>query len=222
MIALQVSDAAARALLLGELIKLIETAAGMDELLTAGFEPKVIDSIRGMSVRDMREIANCMKNLSFCFEAKDLAGQLQRLGDKRQDREMCEYFVRNGAGRNMVAELWKLPLAEVTQMRRILLADCVTAGRPRLPKDLELRQRIHESWSAIGRLHSSDSPRRKIFRLHQLFPDLGIDSLCGVINEFSRNHDSGPSVRKTSSSHQASRPAAAVWPPAGPGKLNVS
>lgn len=196
MITIQIDNSTVCAGLFGELVKLIETTAGMDYLLAEGCDPKVIDVIRNLKVRDVREIAGCMKTFHFSFEVADLSGEVMRLTDKREDQALCEYFVRHGASRHMVAEFWRMPLADVTEMRRILLVEG-TAGRPNLPRDFDLRQRIHEAWNEIGKAHPGESKRRLIFMLHQCFRDLSIETLYNVITEFDDDEDVAPASKRS-------------------------
>lgn len=205
MITIHIDNPTMNAGLFSEVVKLIETTAGMDQLLAEGCDPQVIDVIRNLKVRDLREIAHRMKSFQFSFAASDLQAEVMRLNDQREDQALCEYFIRHGASRTMVAELWKMPLAEVTEMRRVLLNEGGSVGRPQLPRDHGVRQRIHEAWSEIGKSHPHASRRRHIFLLHQCFASMSIESLYSVVTEFDNDSDNVRAGSRRASTYRPPR-----------------
>jgi len=193
MISVDVTNPLLTAALLSEVVRLIDTANGLDQLLQQGCDPALLDEIRNSKVRDMREIAAKVKTFRCVFSPRELAGELRKLQLVREDQELCEYFIRHGANRNIVADLWNMTFDDVAAMRRVLLpGGGASAGRPQLPRDFAVREAIHQAWSEILKAHpeeTRESRRRRVYLLHQRFSDLTIDTLHCTITEFDTAKD---------------------------------
>ncbi|SCK55747.1 Protein of unknown function [Variovorax sp. HW608] len=187
MISVNVNDSALIAAMLSEVVKIIDTASGLDLLLEQGCDPVLLDTLRNAKARDIRETASRLKSIRLTFSSRELAAELHKLQLVREDQEMCEYFIRHGANRTMVTELWKMSIESVAQMRRVLLPGGGNVGRPPLPRDHAVREAVHRAWTEILKAHpdeSRESRRRRIFLLHKQYPDMTIDTLYSVVTEF--------------------------------------
>lgn len=166
------------------LVKLIDTEEGIDRLLSEGCPADLLDNIRQRKARDLLEAAPWVRTLHISISVSEVGGALNRIDRERQDQELFEYFVKHGASRGMICELWKKTNEEVTSMRKQLLPDGGgNPGRAPLPKDPAVREAIHNAWHEIVR-DPHAAKRERIYQLHQLFPHYAIDSLVSTVTEF--------------------------------------
>lgn len=170
-------------LVLTEVVRLIETESGMDLLLEMGFEPELIDSLRHRKARDLLELSSRVRALKVVLSPWELRLHLDGIEMERREDELCEYFVRNGASRSLIARLFRRTADDVRRLRE--LVGGISAGRSRLPKDYSTRDAIHRAWHEIKRDSGEvGSLREWIYALHQLFPDYTIDTLYSTLREF--------------------------------------
>lgn len=184
MITVRVDDSFLVGAMLQFIVGVIDTEQGLDQLLQQGCSADLLDNLRQRKARDLREVAPGLRSVQITISAADLDGALHRIDRVRQDQELFEYFVLNGASRGMICELWKKTHEEVTAMRKTLLPDgSGNPGRAPLPKDPTVREAIHRAWHALE-ADADLSQRERIFQLHQQFPDFLIDSLVSTLSEF--------------------------------------
>jgi hypothetical protein len=170
-------------LLLTEIIRLIETEQGLDQLLTMGCDAELIDQLRHRSTRDLIDVASRMRGLSISFSPIELLQQLGGLDRQRRDDELCEYFVIHGASRQLLRNLFKRSDDEIRRLRESLIGQS-SSGRTGMPKDLNVRDEIHKAWHSITRNPQEESIRNWLYELHRQFPEYTIDTLYSTVREF--------------------------------------
>lgn len=170
-------------LLLTEIIRLIETEQGLDQLLTMGCDAELIDQLRHRSTRDLIDLASRLRELSISFSPIELQQQLGGIDRQRRDDELCEYFVIHGASRQLLKKLFKRSEDEIRKLRESLIGQS-NSGRTGMPKDLNVRDEIHKAWHSITENAQDDSLRTWLYELHQLFPIYTIDTLYSTVREF--------------------------------------
>ena len=184
MIRVAVDDPFLVSTMLQFIVGVIDTEQGLDRLLHQGCSAELLDDLRQRKARDLREVAPGLRSVQISISAHDLDVALHRIDRVRQDQELFEYFVLNGASRGMICELWKKSHEEVTAMRKNLLPDrSGNPGRAPLPKDPAVREAIHRAWHEIE-TDPHTAHRERIYQLHQRFPDYAIDSLVSTLTEF--------------------------------------
>ncbi|WP_082848131.1 STY4526/YPO1902 family pathogenicity island replication protein [Delftia sp. GW456-R20] len=170
-------------IVLTEVIRVIETEAGLDQLLLLGLTPELIDTLRTRQTRDLMDLASRMRSIRITLAVNEIAGHLDGIDRQRRDDEMCEYFVRNGATRSLVTRLFKRSSDEVRRLRDLLGGASV--GRTKLPKEHDVVDHIHIVWHEIRRnAGPAENLRDWLFALHQKFPDYSIDSLHTCVKEY--------------------------------------
>lgn len=171
-------------LLLTELIRTIETESGMDQLLQMGCDAELIDKIRHRKTRDLLALSSRISGVKVIFSPSELKLHLDGLDRQRQDDEMCEYFVRHGASRALVTRLFKRSADDIRRLRE-LVGGTATVGRTKLPKQLEVRDEIHNAWAEITKNPElGQSLRDWLYELHLRFPEYTIDTLYSTLKEF--------------------------------------
>jgi hypothetical protein len=191
-------------------VKLIDTEEGLDLLLRQGCSANLLDDLRQRKARDLVEVAGRLRTMHILLSAKEIEGELHRLDRIREDQEMYEYFILNGASRNMICEMWKRTHDEVASMRKALLPGGGAApGRSPMPKDTSVRESIHQAWAVIRKQEPKGSRRQHLYRLHQQFQTYTIDTLVCVLDEFkesSRQRSRRPSARSNASRSVSDEP----------------
>lgn len=171
-------------LLLTEVIRAIETETGMDQLLQMGCDAELIDQLRHRQTRDLLDLSTRITGVKLIFSPGELRQHLKGLDRQRKDDELCEYFVRNGASRALVARLFKRSADDIRRLRE-LVGGSITGGRAKLPKQLDVRDDIHQAWANItSRSTPGKSLRDWLFELHSRFTEYTIDTLYSTLKEF--------------------------------------
>jgi hypothetical protein len=166
-------------------VKMIDTDDGFQRLLMAHCSTDVLEELRQRKARDLVEISSRLKSLRISFSADEFLNELKKVDLQRRDQEMYEYFVRHGASRTMLCDLWKKTSEEVTAMRRALLPDGSTGpGRRAMPKAHAVREAIHNAWAEIDKAHADAPQRQRLYHLHQRFTAYSIDTLVTTLSEF--------------------------------------
>lgn len=170
-------------LVLTEVIRVIDTDHGLDQLLSEGFSPELIDKLRRRDARDLLDLSNKLGKVSVNLSAIEMLVQLDGIDRRRRDDEMCEYFVKHGAQRSLLTKLFKRTPEEIRRLRELVGGG--SAGRTKLPKEFDTREHIHVVWLDIKqRSQPAESLRDWLYALHQKFKDFSIDTLYSTVKEF--------------------------------------
>lgn len=166
-------------------VKMIDTDDGFQRLLMEHCNTDVLEELRQRKARDLVEISSRLRSLRISFSANEFLNELKKIDLLRRDQEMYEYFIRHGASRTMVCDLWKKTNEEVTAMRRALLPEGGTGpGRRAMPKAHAVREAIHQAWAEIDKAHADAPQRQRLYHLHQRFNAYSIDTLVTTLSEF--------------------------------------
>ena len=183
-ITIPVEDSSICSGLISALVKSIETTDGMDKLLINGCDPCVVDEMRQLKTRDMVELAAKIKSFQCSISIGELVAEVRRLKAVHSDQRLREYFVRHGAGRSLVADLWRMSMADVANLRRLLHSDGSTSGDLQSQCNSRLRDQIQAAWHEIRRSSPDQTLREHIYQLHQKFPNLTIACVYRAAREF--------------------------------------
>ena len=179
-----ITDPTTKRLVMENFVDQIETH--LDHLLQQGVDPDLLDSMRNRPVRDfLRASQGSLLHFEVVVDGANLRHVFERIEDVRKDQALKEYFVRHGASPDLLNKLFKMPRAEVTALREMLLghATATHIGRPAMPAPL-VREAIHREWDAILKKERNLPTREGLYLLHQKFSDYSIAALWAVINEF--------------------------------------
>ena len=137
------------------------------------------------------------------YEGDQLAWSLQAATRKHSEQALLEYFMRHGAPRALLRELFTVSRARIDAVRRTLRL-APTQGRPKLPPARE-REAIVAAWAHLA---STIADRRARYHaLHRAFPRHSIAALDAVLREVAPERPNAPSRRKPASSHAGFRAA---------------
>lgn len=148
-----------------------------DQLL-AQFDPEELDQLRMMPVRDLFGVTSQGREIvHITIDTRQLRGCMQRLRNRSEDESDQLWFVRRGAHRFMMAELFGTTERQFRELRR--LAGATDRGRPPAPQK-STAENIRREWS---RLDSSLPIAERYRQLGETFQDLPIGTLYQAINE---------------------------------------
>jgi hypothetical protein len=136
------------------------------------------------------------------YEGDQLAWSLQAAARKRTEQALLEYFMRHGAPRALLRELFTLSRTRIDAVRRAL--DLTPAqGRPKLPPARE-REAVVAAWAGLA---STVADRRARYHaLHRAFPRHSIAALDAVLREVALGR---PDADASEEKRQASSPVSA-------------
>lgn len=178
---LQITNPIIKRLALEDIVEQIDE--NMDELLQAGFSPDFLDALRHRPARDLIRLANAPRlTIRLVIDEQEIASHLNQLDRVRSDTLLLEYFVKNGASVRMICDFFWLPAESVRALRAQLLPPEASA-RGKMPAT-DVRDEIHRHWHRISSEMPCAASREKLYKLHQAWPALRIDTLCSVLNEF--------------------------------------
>ncbi|RMX08230.1 DUF2857 family protein [Corticibacter populi] len=187
MLSITVSSQAIVTLVLLEIIQKIETKSGLDELLRNGCDAASIDLLRRRPARDLSDIAPFLaRSLLFAIDMDEVRTCLLRLDSMRRTQQQLEYFVKHGASRQMVNQLFSVSQSDVRAMQEMLIGPSRGPGRTSLPKTSE-RDEIHQDWHRISLAHTG--LREQLYHLHMEHPDYTIEALWQTVNEFNADQE---------------------------------
>ena len=94
--------------------------------------------------------------LALVIDTRQLAENLRALRHSNEEAALVAYFVRHGASRAMLHQLFHLSHNAITRQRR-RLGVRLGQGRPPLP-DHATRDAIHRRWADLGRARERPAP----------------------------------------------------------------
>lgn len=189
MLSITVSSPAIVSLVLLEIIQKIETKNGLDELLRSGCDAASIDLLRRRPARDLSDIAPFLaRSLFIEVDMDEVRKCLLRLDSMRRAQQQLEYFVKHGASRQMINQLFSISQSDVRAMQEMLLGSSRGPGRTLLPKAAE-RDEIHQDWHRISQVHTG--LREQLYHLHLEHPGYTIEALWQTVNEFNVEQEVG-------------------------------
>ena len=140
-----------------------------------------IAELRELSPLETWRLSGMRKSgLSLLIDTRQLAENLRALRHSNAESALIAYFVRHGASRPMLRELFHVSQDVLARQRR-RLGVRAGHGRPALP-DKATRDAIHRCWDDVCR-NESDA-RRRLVQLHQRFSAYALVVLNAVIHEF--------------------------------------
>lgn len=178
---LAVTNPMLKRLVLEDIVERIDRG-GIDSLLECGLTPDFIDMIRRRPARDLIHIASIGQlQINVSLEPGKVVSHLKQLDWLRQDAEIREYFIRNGATQRMLMRTFKISSADLRVLREQLLDGETVGGRTRMPEP-DVRDAIHSEWARLQTAFEHE--REQIYHLHQRFPDYTIAALASTLSEF--------------------------------------
>ncbi len=154
------------------------------------------------------------------YDGDQVTWSLQASARRHAEQALLEYFVRHGARRTLLRELFTVSRAQIDTVRRGLRLAPVR-GRPKLPGARE-REAVVAAWSQLA---STITDRRSRYHaLHRTFPRYSIGALDAVLREVSPGRsDTPPSSGNRSGDKPVSAPhGRSTRAPAPPGRTVVN
>lgn len=177
MILLQ--GASVRESVLMHMVHLVES--GQHEcLISAGLCPSLLNRMRSMSLRDAQRIAEMKVTMQVIIDGEGLTKALDAIVDVNNQQQQFEAFIKGGASLPMLRSLFRVDEAQI-QFTRAALNIVKTRGRPTLPQDPDLRDRIYSEWQTTIAIADQ---RVRFMALANKYPDYRYDTLWAIINRF--------------------------------------
>lgn len=146
--------------------------------LLSYLEPEELDELRMMPIRDLLGITSQGREIiHITIDTKQLRGCMFRLRNRSEDESDQLWFVRRGAHRFMMTELFGTTERQFRELRR--LAGATDRGRPIAPEKT-ITETIQQAWVKFD---PSLSVAERYRLLGDVFPDLPIGALYSAINE---------------------------------------
>lgn len=175
----------AKLMLVALLVTLAEEEARGDAAPASGIVTRapLLKRLAQLSLAEVHRLAETgALEVVVRYDSDQVAWSLQAATRKQADQALLEYFVRHGAPRALLRELFRISRARIDGLRRTLRLPS-TEGRPRLPRGRE-REAIVATWSE---LEPAVPDRRLRYReLHGAFPRYSIAALDAVVRESSQ------------------------------------
>ena len=172
----------AQLLLVALLVGVSETAADLtvvpaDRLAAA----KLIERLKRLSLVELARVAaSGSLQLVVRLDAERAGWSVRVAARAQEERALLEYFVRHGASRALLRELFGASRRRVAGIRRTGRLRS-TQGRPRLPSRGE-REAIEARWEHLA--VSTPDLRTRYRELHQAFPHHTLAALAAVVRHF--------------------------------------
>lgn len=141
---------------------------------------RLLQRLKGLPLAALeRAAATGSLELVVRLDSDRVAWSVHAASRTREQEALLEYFVRHGASRTLLRELFGASRHRVAEIRRAQRAR-PTQGRPKLPSRKE-REAIEATWL---RLESATADLRSRYReLHRAFPSHGFAVLAAVVRE---------------------------------------
>jgi hypothetical protein len=141
---------------------------------------RLIERLKRLSLAELERAAtNGSLELVVRLDADRVAWSVQAAARTREERALLEYFVRQGASRELLRDLFGASRQRVAELRRALRLRS-TQGRPKLPSRKE-RESIEATWARLG--SGTADPRSTYRELHRAFPHHTLAALAAVVRE---------------------------------------
>jgi hypothetical protein len=181
---------AAKVLLVALLVTVARSESREEPAADFEFEPgnALLNRLAALSLAELDRLAEtgALKVVVSCA-GDQLSWSLQALARKRSEQALLEYFVRHGAPRTLVRELFTISRGRIDAVRKSLRIASVQ-GRPKLPP-LREREGIVAAWI---RLEGTEDRRARYHALHRNFPGYSIAALDSVLQELSPERSATP------------------------------
>ena len=164
------------------LMSLLVTEAALAKAYAPSQEP-----MPPLTAQEIAKLARLSKpELSVLVDMASLQQAMQSMRSVQIVDDNFEYFLVNGAGNSMLAELFNLSANEVKARRRAAEAGRTVSRRRRPPMPAAvMREKIQAQWFAIRKGAEKLAPIIADYRsLHESFPHASLATLYAVVNEF--------------------------------------
>lgn len=142
-----------------------------------------------LSLTEIRRLAETgALKLVVHYDSDQVAWSLQAAARKHAEQALLQYFVRHGAPRALLRELFRVSRERIEAVRQDLRL-APMHGRPKLPHVRE-RQAIVAAWSQLA--SGEADARTRYHALHRRFPRYSIAALDAVLREVSPERAAAP------------------------------
>lgn len=140
----------------------------------------LLERLAELSLAELRRLAeDGALELVVRYDGDHVAWSLQAAARRHAEHALLEYFVRHGASRSLLRELFRISRSHIDAVRKALRL-APTQGRPKLPHGRE-REAIAVRWSALSA--TAPDARTRYGELHRAFPRYSIAALDAVLRE---------------------------------------
>lgn len=152
-------------------------------------EESLLKRLAQLSLTEIHRLAETgALKLVVHYDNDQVAWSLQAAARKHAEQALLQYFVRHGAPRALLRELFRVSRERIDAVREDLRL-MPMHGRPKLPHVRE-REAIVTAWSQLA---SAEADARTRYRaLHRKFPQYSIAALDAVLREVSPERAAAP------------------------------
>jgi Protein of unknown function (DUF2857) len=152
-------------------------------------EESLLKRLAQLSLTEIHRLAETgALKLVVHYDSAQVAWSLQAAARKHAEQALLQYFVRHGAPRALLRELFRVSRERIEAVRQDLRL-VPRHGRPKLPHVRE-REAIVTAWSQLASVEA-DAPTR-YHALHRRFPRYSIAALDAVLREVSPERANAP------------------------------
>lgn len=141
---------------------------------------RLIERLKRLSLAELeRAAATGSLQLVVRLDADRVAWSAQAAARGQEEQALLKYFVRHGATRTLLRELFGVSRQRVAEIRRAQRLRSAQ-GRPKLPPR-KVRDAIEAAWTRLARAFKDT--RSRLHELHREFPQYSFAALDAVVRE---------------------------------------
>ena len=141
---------------------------------------RMLERLKQLSLVELeRAAATASLELIVRLDADRVAWSAHAAARGQEEQALLKYFVRHGATRSLLRELFGVSRQRVTEIRRAQRLRSAQ-GRPKLPPR-KVRDAIEAAWTRLARAFKDT--RSRLYELHREFPQYSFATLDAVVRE---------------------------------------
>ena len=141
---------------------------------------RLVERLKQLSLVELeRAAAAGSLELIVRLDADRVAWSVQAAARGREEQALLKYFVRHGATRTLLRELFGVSRQRVAEVRRAQRLRSAQ-GRPKLPAR-KVREGIEAAWARLA--GATVDARSRFHELHRVFPQYSFAALDAVVRE---------------------------------------
>jgi hypothetical protein len=180
-----IRDQQLRLLVLAQLIRDLQVAAGEQAPTPEGFTEQQVADLQALTSAELVQLSEMTEpRVAIQIDAGSLEHGLRQVDYLNKRSRQLEHFIRHGATSNMLTKLFKISSADVTLKRRLFAGTSPLLRRPAMPPH-SVREKIQQRWFEIRKGKEREPLRAEDYEaLHQEFDRHTYATLWAVVHEF--------------------------------------
>ena len=177
---IEIRDQQLRLLFLTHLVRELQRSAAEGAPAPQGLDGRQLEELRSLSTDDLVRLSELPSpRVAIQIDAGSFEHGLRQVGYLAKRTRQIEYFVRHGATRTLLRELFGVSRQRVAEIRRAQRLRSAQ-GRPKLPPR-KGRDVIEAAWTRLARAFKDT--RSRLHELHREFPQYSFAALDAVVRQ---------------------------------------